>query len=163
MDTLAGRLGAQRVVRIRPMESHLPERAFTYKPALQASFASTNAADTVAMTESERPSHMFDPPEPIEVREITPDGPPSWMHWRGHEQKIITSIGPERIAHEWWHTEIPAHNTTDHGASMTSSPSSVLSLPRSRDYFKIQDQCGRWFWVYREVETGHWFVHGHWA
>ncbi len=33
----------------------------------------------------------------------------------------------------------------------------------TRDYFKVQDERGRWLWVYRVLESGDWFIHGLWA
>jgi protein ImuB len=33
----------------------------------------------------------------------------------------------------------------------------------TRDYFKVQDEQGRWLWIYRVLEQGCWFVHGLWA
>jgi protein ImuB len=58
--------------------------------------------------------------------------------------------GPERIAPEWWRVQ-------DDG-----SPRETFT----RDYFRIEDEAGRRFWLYREGlfgrETGapRWFVHG---
>jgi hypothetical protein len=36
-------------------------------------------------------------------------------------------------------------------------------LGETRDYFKVQDEQGRWLWIYRVLEQGCWFVHGLWA
>ncbi len=77
---------------------------------------------------------------------ITPDGPPSWLRWRDESLTITAGIGPERIAAEWWREANP----------------NASALP-TRDYFKVQDASGRWLWVYREIETGRWFLHGEWA
>ena len=33
----------------------------------------------------------------------------------------------------------------------------------TRDYFKVQDERGRWLWIYRVLESGDWFIHGLWA
>ena len=82
---------------------------------------------------------------------LTPDGPPAQLRWRGMEQRITASAGPERIACEWWHLapgEYTGGKKNEVGA---------------RDYFKVQDERGCWLWVYRVVETGRWFVHGLWA
>lgn len=87
-----------------------------------------------------RPSILFDHPEPATAMAITPDGPPSLLRWRGRDHAIPAAIGPERIAGEWWHRREP-----------------------TRDYFKVQTQGGRWLWVFREIQTNQWFVHGEWA
>ncbi len=74
---------------------------------------------------------------------MTPDGPPSWFRWRGLEQRITASAGPERLAREWWKEK------------------TNRDCFSGRDYFKIQDERGRWLWIYRV--GGCWFVHGLWA
>jgi protein ImuB len=90
---------------------------------------------------ADRPSLLLERPEPVEVIAMTPDGPPSWFRWRGLGQCVTVSAGPERLAMEWWR----------------------WSSPATRDYFKIQDEHGRWLWIYRTLESGRWFVHGLWA
>ncbi len=101
------------------------------------------------MTPADRPTALFERPEPIEVIALTSDGPPSWLKWRGAEHSIVASAGPERIGGEWWRGR---------------SRSECLTV---RDYFKVQDEGGRWLWVYRvsvsEGECSRWFVHGVWA
>jgi protein ImuB len=75
---------------------------------------------------------------------MLPDKPPSRIQWRGKHLSIISGTGPERIAPEWWRTHL--HNDSFVG----------------RDYFTIQDDAGRWLWVFRETRTQRWFVHGVW-
>jgi protein ImuB len=95
-----------------------------------------------------RPSRLFDTPEPIKVVAIVPDGPPSWMAWRGQAHTVRSSLSPERIGLPWW---------DHHDAAGT------------RDYYEVQDELGRWLWVFRERRTSsrsaacRWFVHGEWA
>jgi protein ImuB len=87
-----------------------------------------------------RPSLLLERPEPAEAIAVTPDGPPWVLRRGGRERTIVRAIGPERIAGEWWRFREP-----------------------TRDYFKVQDDTGRWLWVYREVQTNRWFIHGEWA
>ena len=84
-------------------------------------------------------------PEPAEVIALTPDGPPQTLRWRGVDHTVLASQGPERIGGEWWRGR---------------HPSPVWA---TRDYFRVQDERGRWLWLYRVLETGRWFVHGQWA
>ena len=63
--------------------------------------------------------------------------------------RVARFDGPERIAPEWW----------------ADRPGTRL-----RDYYRIEDQTGRRFWLYREglAEDGRggpprWFVHGAFA
>ena len=77
---------------------------------------------------------------------MTPDGPPLWLRWRDAEHRLVTSAGPERITSEWWRTD--------------QSPRKAVV---TRDYFRVQDERGRWLWICRVLETGAWYVHGEWA
>lgn len=133
VDVLTERLGAPRIVRAEPVETHIPERGFR-----RASLG-TRAA-VCAPLPHERPSVLLDRPEAVRVMALTPDGPVSRVWWRDRELAVLSSIGPERIAPEWWRCPAP-----------------------TRDYFSIQDGSGRWLWVFRELETGGWFLHGLWA
>ena len=134
LDTLGNRLGQERVVRAEPVASHLPERwGQTPLPAAGNGVCPPFSAD--------RPSLLLERPEPVEVIAMTPEGPPSWFRWRGLDQRVTASAGPERLAMEWWRGSSPA----------------------TRDYFKVQDEHGRWLWIYRILESGRWFVHGVWA
>ena len=123
---------------------------------------------------------------------MMPDGPPSWFRWRGMERRITASAGPERIAAEWWTrsagvTRRPARGRKAFGESYArayerfmlgraaTAPAGGRPRARSceadddepagetRDYFKVQDEQGRWLWIYRVLEQGCWFVHGLWA
>jgi len=100
-----------------------------------------------------RPLRLFEKPEPIKVPFATvPDGPPHHFTWRRANHAVVRVEGPERIAMEWW-----KHN----GQTLT------------RDYFRVEDEAGLRFWIYRdglygsELVTGegkpappNWFVHG---
>ncbi len=142
LDTLSGRLGSDRVTRVEPAETHIPERAFLHRPVGETARRQVSPA---RVTGADRPSLLLARPEPIEAMAVTPDGPPSWLRWRGCEHTIVASFGPERVGGEWW---------KEKGLS-------------SRDYFKVQDERGRWLWVYRTRgspgATSRWFVHGEWG
>ncbi|MHC5023560.1 MAG: hypothetical protein ACYTGG_06570 [Planctomycetota bacterium] len=169
LDTLSERLGPNRAVRVVPVESHVPERSFARQPAMEIGRARGTAGGEAAVTPSDRPSRLFARPERVEVMAMTPDGPPSWLHWRGEARRIITSFGPERIGGEWWGQQAQRHKGTEArrgGVDREATPCLRASVPPSlphRDYFKVQDERGRWLWVYRESTRGRWFVHGEWG
>ena len=162
VDALANRLGSDRIMRAEPIETHVPERAFRYcavmeeqrheatPQCLAASQRRARGERHEGIIDADRPPVLLDRPEPITVMALTPDGPPARLRWRGMEQRITASAGPERIACEWWHEGTPPEQARKHEVG-------------SRDYFKVQDERGCWLWVYRVVETGRWFVHGLWA
>ncbi len=129
LDRLQGRLGRNAVVRLVPVASHLPERAVTVAPALN------DMPPRHWPAELPRPVQLLASPEPIDVTED--EEGPKHFRWRRVEHRIAEREGPERIAPEWWRT------TGD---------------PTTRDYFWLQDEEGRRYWVYRAGPG--WYLHG---
>jgi protein ImuB len=119
-------------------QSFVPERSFKLSPLGKRSAAAAGEAL------KERPSYLFAAPQQVNVITLLPDHSPSLMVWNGERLKITTGSGPERILNEWWRD---------------SDKNSALS---GRDYFKVQDAGGRWLWLYRDLSTLEWFVHGVW-
>ena len=154
VDRVANRLGAGRVARLEPRASHLPERAQACVAAL-SSLAAQKRQD--AEPESEvaqrpaRPPFLLAAPEPIGVIAEVPEGPPASFTWRRVERRVARAQGPERIAPEWWR-EI---------GMQEGKPR------RTRDYYRIEDEAGAGYWVFREGLYGRgeegtpvWFLHG---
>lgn len=150
IDTLTTRLAPENVVILEPVESHLPERAFRERPAIEEPAHATPARLTIA----ERPTLLYPRPEPADAMALTPDGPLLSLGWRGRRWQVISCIGPERIGQEWWRWSPPASQ------AMRRSPPPP---PPDRDYFAIQTDCGKWLWVFRRLGAGGWFVHGEWS
>lgn len=142
VDTLTNRLGTERVSRLCLRESHLPEQAACFVPAL----THAPAKGVARTTPVDRPSVVLDPPEPIRVIAATPDGPIGRVQWRGTDHAILFTLGPERLSPEWWR------------ASGDRVPA-----PATRDYFKVQNERGVWLWIFRELVDPCWFMHGVWA
>lgn len=153
IDRIAARIGSRRVVVHVPQDTHIPEKAMLAVPA-QHSFGAASIAEWPLRVEKEpplRPLRMFDPPEKVDVIAMFPDGPPGQFTWRKAQHRIFHVEGPERIAMEWWirPADIPQSKNT-----------------RTRDYFRIEDQDGCRFWLYREgiyqreVITFRWFMQG---
>jgi protein ImuB len=155
IDRIAARIGGRRVVVHLPQDTHIPERAAMAMPG-QHHLAAAACAVWPARVESEpplRPLRLFERPEPIKVPFATvPDGPPHHFTWRRATHAVVRVEGPERIAMEWW-----KHN----GQALT------------RDYFRVEDEAGLRFWIYRDGLYGsefvnaenkpapaNWFVHG---
>ncbi len=155
IDRIAARIGGKRVVVHLPQDTHIPERAVLAAPAQHHLAAATQAA-WPARAEGEpplRPLRLFEKPEPIKVPFATvPDGPPHQFTWRRVTHEVVRVEGPERIAMEWWKRE---------------------GHPLTRDYFRVEDEEGRRFWIFRDglfgseladdegkpVPAG-WYVHG---
>lgn len=97
-----------------------------------------------------RPVNLLVSPEPIEVVAPVPDGPPALFRWRRTRYLIARAEGPERIGPEWWLAD------GGHGAE---------ALSRIRDYYRVEDNDGLRFWIYREGffrpdRPPRWYLHG---
>lgn len=97
-----------------------------------------------------RPVHLLASPEPIEVVAPVPEGPPALFRWRRTRYLIAHAEGPERIGPEWWLAD------GGHGAE---------ALSRIRDYYRVEDNDGLRFWIYREGffrpdRPPRWYLHG---
>jgi protein ImuB len=135
VDRLAGRLGADNVFRLAPAESHVPERAQLPLPVF-APFR----PDWIKT--APRPVRFMPRPEPVEAMAPIPDDPPLFFVWRRVCRRIVRADGPERIAPEWWREEA-----------------------RPRDYYRVEDEAGRRFWLFREGlyepdALPRWYIHG---
>ncbi len=140
IDRLAARFGAKAIRQPVLQASHVPERAENWGSITAGNHPAP--ADPV----KERPIRLLTLPEEIRVLYAVPEGPPAQFVWRRQTHRVTRYEGPERIAPEWW----------------KDRPGTRL-----RDYFKIEDQTGRRFWLFREGlhEDGRggdprWFLHG---
>ncbi len=141
VDHLRNRFGAHRVYRAEPVESDVPERSVRRVPALAPERITTWPADLP------RPARLLAHPQRVQVLSALPDHPPAAFVWRRVRHRIRHADGPERVTGEWWRRE-------EEAASV-------------RDYWAVEDQDGRRFWLYRsgdgvDAATGDlsWFLHG---
>ena len=145
IDRLSNRLGEDRVWRTVPVESHVPERSVASARPLAAAPAAAAGWDLA----TPRPLRLFRKPEPLEgVISLVPDDPPRQFEWRRRLHRIRRAEGPERIGDEWWRKDIAAVRTDT-----------------VRDYYRVEDQAGARFWVFREGlyapgQSARWFLHG---
>ena len=145
VDRLANRLGAERVWRTAPNESHLPEGAGARTPPLGVQETAAPPWDP----ETPRPIRLFRRPEPLEqVLALTPDDPPRQFRWRGRLHQVRRAEGPERIGEEWWRADI-----------------ADVRVDRVRDYYRVEDMGGARFWLFRAGlyqagEPAKWWLHG---
>jgi protein ImuB len=147
VDRLGNRLGLANLCRLEPRESHLPERAVELRPALEENGKSP-ARWPVGPP---RPIRLLASPEPIEATAPVPDDPPVLFRWRRLLHRVRRADGPERVAGEWWRAADPAAHLGD--------PDDI------RDYYRVEDEAGRRFWLYRAGlfrpgRPARWFVHG---
>lgn len=142
VDRLSNRLGEGRVWRPVPVQSWVPERAVARSAPLSSAPPQTWDPDRP------RPIRLLHRPEPVEATALLPDDPPSTFKWRGQVRRVLRAEGPERIAQEWWRT-----------------PEADTGVDRVRDYYRVEDEDGRRFWLYRTGLQGGprpvgWWLHG---
>jgi protein ImuB len=130
VDRLAARFGSHRILAFQPNETHIPEAAWA---AVPAQYARDSKRAWMKIRDLEkvpgRPLRMFAKPEPVDILYAVPDSTLLRFRWRRAVHIIEHVEGPERIAMEWWRHQ-------------TSQP--------TRDYFRVEDEEGRRFWIYRE-------------
>jgi protein ImuB len=136
VDRLTARLGEDRVLTVEAVDSWVPERAERWRPALGRTVRPL-ASDT------RRPLLMLDPPEPVEAPMFElPEGAPARFVWRRVVRRVVRADGPERLSPEWWR------------------PRPDDRLARTRDYYRVEDDQGGRYWLFREGLFGREFAGG---
>lgn len=132
IDRLSARFGSHRVLCFRPNDTHIPERAYSAVPAQYVEKKDIPWQRRQLEKEApRRPLRLFSP----EPAEFLP-GDPLRFRWRNAQHEVRKLEGPERIAMEWWRAP-----------------------GLDRDYFRMEDEEGRRYWLYRE-DGSRWFLHG---
>ncbi len=80
-----------------------------------------------------------------------PDAAPSRFVWRRAAHRVTRAEGPERLSPEWWRAD----------------PDGAPGLPRrTRDYYAVEDDAGRRFWLFRDglyerdADLPRWWIQG---
>lgn len=188
-DRISAKLGEGTVSIHQPVQSHIPEHAERCER-----FDGTLAVPAAASPQTgPRPLRLLARPERVTVMAEVPDGPPLRFVWRRVTRSVIRADGPERISPEWWtHTAPPPASQSPQGASRNwLSPKldkradfdliaefrasleaaedgqTITILPRARDYYRVEDEAGRRYWLFRDglYEDGRggppdWYVQG---
>lgn len=149
IDRLSIRLGRNALTRCVPYDTYIPEQRQRRVPAIVAEKREDWDAPPPGQPPA-RPLELLDPPEPVSVIAEVPDGPPYRFRWRGKPHRVTRYEGPERIASEWW-----------------TRPRDPLGEKRlTRDYYRVEDEAGRRYWLFRHGLYGRekadpaWYLHG---
>lgn len=139
LDRIEGKIGGGHIYRYLPDEHYWPERSFKNTSDIMEQPA------TEWKTERPRPLQILNSPEPIEVTAPIPDYPPMNFRYKGRLLKVMKADGPERIEPEWW-----------------------LSTGQHRDYYTVEDEEGKRYWLFRlghydANKTYGWYLHGFFA
>lgn len=182
-DRISSRLGALAVVRSKPVDTHIPERAIILEPVIAPTEDAPGAWPTPVPL---RPLRLLPQPEPVDVIAEVPHGPPMRMVWRRLSYRVARAAGPERIDAEWWRSGLtleqvlpkpPREEKTDPHEGERKSRRPVKEVQHvsslgdfdpmavTRDYYLIEDEAGRRFWVFRLGLYGtstlpRWYMHG---
>jgi protein ImuB len=90
-----------------------------------------------------RPSRIIDPPEEVQAMALLPDYPPTLFVWRRVRYRVRSADGPERVHGEWWRSD--------------------AETGELRDYYRLEDDQGRRFWLFRNApapQGTRWWLHG---
>jgi protein ImuB len=128
LSSLGNRIGFDRVLRLLPAESLIPERSFLLAPA-----AYSAPEPCPRHAGSARPITLF-PPEPVTAAS---GHPPACFQWRRMRFTTARATGPERITPEWWFDD-PAWRTG------------------LRDYWRIETQEGPRLWLFVTPQAPDW-------
>lgn len=137
LSSVGNRIGFDRVLRLLPATSLIPERSFVLAPA-----AYSSPEPIPRRTGAARPITIF-PPEPVTAAS---GHPPATFRWRRLEFTTLRARGPERITPEWWFDD-PAWRSG------------------LRDYWRIETREGPRLWLFATPQTGpgDWYVQGEFA
>jgi protein ImuB len=147
IDRLSNRLGHTRVARVRLIPEAQPELACRYAPLVSVGWRQAQRRPTKDVrstgfsrnrngipaktgTTSARPVRLL--AEPLRLPDIN-----AQFSFAGRLQCIVRRIGPERIETGWWRGKTIA-----------------------RDYYRAETAAGCWYWIFRRLPHGPWFLHG---
>ena len=141
IDTLLNRLGSRNLFRVAAVESDIPERSVR-RVALSGGEMGGGWPASLP-----RPSRLLSPPRAVDAVALLPDHAPLQFTLGKHAHRVRRSDGPERIFGEWWRAD-----------------DEFFAV---RDYFQVEDEEGRRFWLFREGDGEHpesgdmgWYLHG---
>ncbi len=94
------------------------------------------AAEVLPSVPGDRPLHLREPVR-LAAISIAPEGPPVQFRLEGCDHRVTRVWGPERIETGWWRSRCVR-----------------------RDYYQVETHGGERFWLFRELTSGTWFLHG---
>ena len=149
---LSNRMGPQSVRTVRIQADPRPEYSLALDPVIANADSTERAPQSEhllqRLTEPDpdasknpertfpRPLRLLAAPQQIAGRDCN-DHPPEQISVYGQQRRIVELQGPERIQTAWW-TDKPCH----------------------RDYFRAITETGGQLWIYRDLQTSIWYLHG---
>lgn len=142
IERLSARLGRERVVHPDLVRETQPELTVRYEPLVGGQPLPKRKARLQSRERLwQRPLHVERRPLSVHVISAFPLGPLKAVTFRNGDHHMITHTwGPERIQTSWWRGRMI-----------------------SRDYYRVETGDGQWFWLFRRLQDGKWFLHGRFA
>ena len=161
IDRLTSRLGPDAVLRPQLVADPRPDRAVAWEAAVsrrvheRSEMHRRRGRSKVQSPKSKVAAHPWtldlgpwtspilkrpltlEPLHALAVTSVFPDGPPLAFQFQGRQHRVAHFCGPERIETGWWR-----------GANVR------------RDYYRVQTEDGLRFWLFRDLKTGQWHLHG---
>lgn len=149
VNRLNNRLGAESVLTVSTNDDPAPEKSVVLTPIMESystearhnaeqqmqEMVTPESAATNAKLPANRPLFLL--PKPVEMLCKGDRNGPLEFPWAGQNFRIAHRTGPERIQTQWWHDQA-VH----------------------RDYFHVQTTTGSEFWIFQELTSQAWFIHG---
>lgn len=143
VDRLQARLGSAAVCCPVLTGEAQPERSWVATPVAKGLSAGTPSSLSRASRREDvgkalpRPLRLFSQPIPVQCVTICPLGTPAQFVLQGKGYRVTYAWGPERIDTGWWRGQ-----------------------KVRRDYYRAETTTGQRFWLFRQLDSGRWFVHG---
>jgi protein ImuB len=146
IDRLSNRLGHTRVARVRLIPEAQPELACHYAPLVSVGWRQSRVGRVKRVPpkrgrwDSFHSAHPTNPMRPLRLLTEPlrlPADINAQFSFAGRLQRIVRRIGPERIETGWWRGKTIA-----------------------RDYYRAETAAGCWYWIFRRLPNGPWFLHG---
>ncbi len=157
VERLVHRLGGDRVLRVIDLPDAQPEHAVRLIPMLSAALRrphrhaasqarrlrragdnDTRASPTTMLAAVARPLRLLKQPEQLIVTLSTVQGFPVKFRGYGRSWTAHRFSEPERIETGWWRSQRTVR----------------------RDYYRVETTDGTHLWLFRDLNDGHWYLHG---
>ena len=150
LNRLTNRLGKAAVLTATPQNDPVPENSIQLRPIVDEGTASNSSRVTEQRIQNlvtpdnttadkaasvNRPLCLLSKPHLIASGSSSPLT--SNFTWNGQTHSTAASQGPDRIQTQWW------HDTAIH-----------------RDYYRVTTNHGSEFWIFQELNSSQWFLHG---
>ncbi|XZE22003.1 Y-family DNA polymerase [Pirellulaceae bacterium SH449] len=157
IDSVSVRLGRENVLTPVTKPNPLPEATFTWRPMtgwrkdggkqevkrkLRRPPRRDYQSEEISLGPSKhqvwrRPSLLLKKPVELKVSEFGETGKPTVVCYPRSNVRVVDWTGPERVESGWWN-----------------------GVTQRRDYYRLVLENGIWLWVYRDLTSKTWFLHG---